>query len=59
MTQQPPKPPKRSLKGIGIRFEPDIREALEAEAQEDRRSISSVVELAVIAYLKQKGRLSK
>lgn len=56
---QPPKPTKRSLKGIGIRFDPDVREALEAEAKEDRRSISSVVELAVIAYLKQKGRMPK
>jgi|tagenome__1003787_1003787.scaffolds.fasta_scaffold6007578_1 hypothetical protein len=56
---QPTKTPKRDLKGIGIRFEPEIRAALEAEAQEDRRSISSVVEIAVIAYLKGKGRLPK
>jgi hypothetical protein len=50
-------PPKRSLKSLGVRFDPDVREAIDRAARADKRSASSLVEIAVIAYLRDKGFL--
>jgi predicted transcriptional regulator len=55
---QPTKPtPKRELKNLGIRFDEDVRDALDRAARADKRSASSLVELIVEAYLREKGFL--
>ena len=53
----PSETPKRNLKSLGIRFDPDVREAIDRAAKSDKRSASSLVEIAVAAYLRQKGFL--
>lgn len=50
-------PPKRELKSLGVRFDPEIREAIDKAAKADKRSASSLVEIAVAEYLRQKGFL--
>lgn len=50
-------PPKRELKSLGIRFDPEVRDAIDKAAKDDKRSASSLVEIAVAAYLRQKGYL--
>lgn len=42
---------------IGLRIEPDLKAAAEKAAQDDRRSLASLVELALVEYLKQRGYL--
>ena len=49
--------PKRSLPGLTIRFDPEVKAAIEKAAKADKRSASSLVEIAVIAYLREKGFL--
>ena len=48
-------PTKRSLPGLTIRFDPEVKAAIEKAAKADKRSASSLVEIAVIAYLREKG----
>lgn len=50
-------PTKRSLPGPTIRFDPEVKAAIEKVAKADKRSASSLVEIAVIAYLREKGFL--
>lgn len=56
---QPSGTPKRELKSLGIRFDPEVREALDKAAKADKRSASSMVEVVVEAYLREKGLLPK
>jgi len=42
---------------VKARIEEPVKEALENAAKDDRRTLSQVIELAVIAYLKDKGYL--
>jgi len=58
-TSQRGSTPKRELKSLGIRFDPEVREALDRAARDDKRSASSFVEIATIAALKEKGYLPK
>ena len=52
-------PTKRSLPGLTICFDPEVKAAIEKAAKADKRSASSLVEIAVIAYLREKGFLSE
>ena len=49
--------PKRTLPGLTIRFDPEVKAAIEKAARDDKRSASSLVEIATIAYLREKGYL--
>jgi hypothetical protein len=49
--------PKRALPGLTIRFDPEVKAAIEKAAKADKRSASSLVEIATIAYLREKGFL--
>lgn len=44
---------------IGIRLSDEVKAALEKAARDDHRSISSYVELLIMANLKAKGLLPK
>lgn len=44
---------------IGFRVEPELKDALEKAAKEDRRSLSSLVEIILIDWLRDKGYLPK
>ncbi len=44
---------------IGIRLSEDVKAALERASKEDRRSISSYVEMLIVADLEAKGFLPK
>jgi hypothetical protein len=57
MTDTPEKP-KRFLSGLTIRFDPHVRVAIDKAAKADKRSASSLVEIAVMAYLREKGFLT-
>lgn len=45
------------LPSLGIRVQPETKEALEMAAKDDLRSISSLVEKILTDWLKQKGYL--
>ena len=49
--------PKRLLPGITVRFDPEVKTALDKAAKADKRSSSSLIEIAVEAYLRDKGYL--
>jgi hypothetical protein len=54
----PSKPaPKRSLPNLSVRFELHVKEAIEKAARDDKRSASSLIEIATIEYLQRKGYL--
>lgn len=40
---------------IGLRTDPEIKEAAEKAAREDRRTLASLVEKALVEYLKKEG----
>ena len=42
---------------ISVRVEPDVKEALEAAAKEDGRTLSQFVERLMVAHLRASGRL--
>jgi len=42
---------------IGFRVEPELKVALEKAAQDDRRSLSSLVEIILSDWLREKGYL--
>lgn len=44
---------------IGVRIEPDLKAAAEKAAKDDRRSLSSLIEIALEEYLERKGYLKK
>ena len=44
---------------IGIRLSDEVKTALEQAAREDHRSVSSYVEILIIADLKAKGLLPR
>jgi hypothetical protein len=50
---------KRDYKTLSIRFSPEVREIVEQAAQDDNRSAASLVELATMALLKERGYLPK
>jgi hypothetical protein len=43
---------------LGFRIEPDIKAALTVAAKEDHRSVSSLVELIIAKWLRDRGYLS-
>ena len=57
MTQNGGSVKKRDLKTISIRLDPEIREIIEREAKKDRRSVASLIELATLSYLRERGLL--
>jgi hypothetical protein len=44
---------------IGIRVEPNIKEAAEKAAAADRRTVASLVEKVLVEWLTEKGYLKK
>jgi len=44
---------------IAFRVDAEVKEALTKAAKEDRRSLSSLVEVILIDWLKEKGHLPK
>ena len=44
---------------IGIRVEPEVKEAAERAAKDDHRTVASMIELLLIQHLQQKGYLLK
>ena len=44
---------------VGIRIEKDLKDAAEEAAKDDRRSLASLIEIALIEYLEKKGYLKK
>ena len=42
---------------LGFRIERDIKEALVKAAKEDHRSVSSLVELVLVRWLRERGYL--
>jgi hypothetical protein len=44
---------------LGLRVNPDVKEALERAAQDDDRSVASYAERVLIAHLRDKGYLPK
>ena len=42
---------------VGLRFLPEVKEAAEKAAQDDRRSLASLVELVLTEWLETKGYL--
>jgi hypothetical protein len=57
MSDAIPPTPKRSLPSLSIRFEPQVKAAVEKAARDDKRSASSLVEIATIKYLRELGYL--
>lgn len=43
---------------LGFRIERDIKEALVKAAKEDHRSVSSLVEMVIAKWLREKGYLA-
>jgi hypothetical protein len=56
MTKAPQKPP-REYPPLSVRFDQDIRVALEKAAKEDMRPVSHLVQKIVADWLKEKGFL--
>jgi hypothetical protein len=52
MKKATPKPVKQMF---GIRFDPAVKKALERAAADDRRPVSTLVQLIVADWLKEKG----
>ena len=44
---------------LGVRVEPEIKEALERAAKDDDRSVSSLVERVLKAWLVERGYLTQ
>jgi hypothetical protein len=44
---------------LGIRVQPETKEALERAAKADMRSISSLIEKVLVEWLREKGYLGK
>jgi hypothetical protein len=44
---------------IGIRVEPSLKEALERAAQQDRRTVASLLEKIAVEWLEANGHLPK
>ena len=44
---------------IGLRVEPHVKAAAEEAAEEDRRTLASLVEKVLVEWLEEHGHLSK
>ncbi len=44
---------------VGLRFLPEVKEAAERAAADDRRSLASFVEKVLVEWLEAKGYLAK
>lgn len=44
---------------LGFRVEPELKAALEEAAKQDRRSVSSLIEIILTDWLREKGHLPK
>jgi hypothetical protein len=44
---------------IGIRVEPDVKVAAEKAAADDHRTLASLIEILLVAHLRQNGYLPK
>ncbi len=44
---------------VGIRIEKDLKEIAEKAAKDDRRSLASLIEIALVQYLEKNGYLKK
>ncbi len=44
---------------LGVRVQPEVKAALERAAKDDMRSMSSLIEKALVEWLREKGYLPK
>ena len=51
--------PRTKSATLNLRIEPDIKEAAERAAADDRRSLTSLVEKLLVDHLRKKGYLPK
>jgi hypothetical protein len=51
--------PRTKSATLNLRIEPAIKEAAEKAAEDDRRSVTSLVEKLLVDYLRKKGYLLK
>ncbi len=51
--------PRTKSATLNLRIDPDIKEAAETAAADDRRSLTSLVEKLLIDYLRKRGYLAK
>lgn len=49
----------RKTPSLGVRLQPETKEALERAAKDDLRSISSLVEKILVLWLREHGYLSQ
>jgi hypothetical protein len=54
---EPPQKPTRVWPPLSVRFDQDVRAALEKAAKDDRRPVSHLVQKVVADWLKKKGFL--
>lgn len=52
-----PKIETKKTASIGLRVEPEVKEALEVAAKAERRSVASLLEFLAVEYLVKKGFL--
>jgi predicted transcriptional regulator len=45
--------------GLTVRFDPEIRALVDQQAEVEKRSAASLIEIAVLDYLQKKGLLPK
>jgi hypothetical protein len=57
MMAEPPQKPARVWPPLSVRFDQDVRAALEKAAKDDRRPVSHLVQKIVADWLKKKGFL--
>jgi hypothetical protein len=57
MMAEPPQKPSRVWSPLSVRFDQDVKAALEKAAKDDRRPVSHLVQKIVADWLKKKGFL--
>lgn len=51
--------PRTKTATLNLRIEPELKEAAERAATEDRRSVTSLIEKLLAEYLRERGYLAK
>ena len=50
-----PRPAPRKTAVLTVRLSPDVKEALRAYAKQERRSLTNMLEIAVLEYCDKRG----
>jgi hypothetical protein len=54
-----PRMVRRKTTNLSLRMDPEVKEAAEKAAANDRRSLSSLIEILLVDYCKKRGLLTK